>query len=179
MITPPTNDSWESRFCYRLWFWTSVAIAVFVGVVVNATPIQAQVEPASVSAARDVINKGVRSFREKNYEEAIKFFKDATDLDPSMSTAYLYLGTAYSRYIAEVNNLSTAKKATLIEQGLQTLKQALILSPESVEAMSTLSLLYRQKAAIADTESERMKLEAEALSWEAKSLEARKKIGKE
>jgi len=45
--------------------------------------------------ARDQLNKGVQSFKNAKYEEAIEHFKNAVSLDPSLLTARLYLGTAY------------------------------------------------------------------------------------
>jgi len=45
--------------------------------------------------ARDQLNKGVQSFKNAKYEEAIEHFKNAVSLDPNLVTARLYLGTAY------------------------------------------------------------------------------------
>ena len=49
--------------------------------------------------ARDQLNKGVQSFKNAKYEEAIEHFKNAVSLDPSLLTARLYLGTAYMQTI--------------------------------------------------------------------------------
>ena len=45
--------------------------------------------------ARDQLNKGVQSYKNGKYEEAIEHFKNSVTLDPSLVTARLYLGTAY------------------------------------------------------------------------------------
>ena len=45
--------------------------------------------------ARDQINKGVQSYKNAKYEEAIEHFKNAVQLDPSLINARLYLATAY------------------------------------------------------------------------------------
>ena len=47
--------------------------------------------------ARDQLNKGVQSYKNAKYEEAIEHFKNAVDLDPSLVTARLYLATAYAQ----------------------------------------------------------------------------------
>ena len=50
--------------------------------------------------ARDQLNKGVHAFKLAKYAEAVEHFRVATDLDPTFTTARLYLATAYmSQYI--------------------------------------------------------------------------------
>jgi tetratricopeptide (TPR) repeat protein len=50
--------------------------------------------------ARDLLNKGVASFKNGQYDAAVEDFKEAKDLDPSLLNARLYLATAYaSQYI--------------------------------------------------------------------------------
>jgi len=46
--------------------------------------------------ARDLLNKGVASFKDGKYDESIESFKQAKDLDPTLLNARLYLATAYA-----------------------------------------------------------------------------------
>ncbi len=46
--------------------------------------------------ARDLLNKGVASFRAGQYDASIEDFKQARDLDPDLLNARLYLATAYA-----------------------------------------------------------------------------------
>src|SRR5271168_4781314 len=46
--------------------------------------------------ARDLLNKGVQSFKNGQYDVAIEDFKQAKDLDHSLLNARLYLATAYA-----------------------------------------------------------------------------------
>src|SRR5258708_38313120 len=46
--------------------------------------------------ARDLLNKGVGSFKNGQYDVAIEDFKQAKDLDPTLLNARLYLATAYA-----------------------------------------------------------------------------------
>src|SRR5271155_1884171 len=46
--------------------------------------------------ARDLLNKGVQSFKNGQYDVAIEDFKQAKDLDPTLLNARLYLATAYA-----------------------------------------------------------------------------------
>src|ERR1700736_744879 len=47
--------------------------------------------------ARDQLNKGVASYKNARYEEAIEHFQQAVSLDPALSVARLYLATAYAQ----------------------------------------------------------------------------------
>ncbi|MBV9610563.1 MAG: hypothetical protein JO187_13460, partial [Acidobacteria bacterium] len=47
--------------------------------------------------ARDQLNKGVQSYKNAKYEDAIEHFKNAVSLDPALLTARLYLATAYAQ----------------------------------------------------------------------------------
>ena len=47
--------------------------------------------------ARDNLNKGVQAFRDTHYEKSVDYFKKAVELDPDLTTAELYLATAYAQ----------------------------------------------------------------------------------
>src|SRR5271156_4678100 len=68
--------------------------------------------------ARDQLNKGVASYKNARYEEAINHFQQAVSLDPSLLNARMYLATAFAQqYIPGVDspdNLNMANQA--IEQ---------------------------------------------------------------
>ena len=44
--------------------------------------------------ARDNLNKGIQSYKNARYPEAVAFFQKAVELDPSYKTTHLYLATA-------------------------------------------------------------------------------------
>ena len=55
--------------------------------------------------ARDQLNKGVQSYKNAKYEEAINHFQQAVSLDPGLLNARLYLATAFAQqYIPGVDN---------------------------------------------------------------------------
>jgi tetratricopeptide (TPR) repeat protein len=63
--------------------------------------------------ARDQINKGVQSYKNAKYEEAIEHFKNAVQLDPSLLNARLYLATAYmQQYIRRKIIASPSRRST-------------------------------------------------------------------
>ena len=50
--------------------------------------------------SRDRINKGIQSYKGAKYADAVEFFKEAVELDPTNVNGRLYLATAYmSQYI--------------------------------------------------------------------------------
>src|ERR1700723_4457090 len=55
--------------------------------------------------ARDQLNKGVESYKNTHYEQAIDHFQKAVELDPGLINARMYLATAYiSQYIPGVDS---------------------------------------------------------------------------
>ena len=46
--------------------------------------------------ARDKLNKGVEAYKAAHFDTAIEDFKEAKDLDPTLTSARLYLATAYA-----------------------------------------------------------------------------------
>lgn len=46
--------------------------------------------------ARDRLNKGVQAYKNAQFDEAIEDFKQAKELDPSLTNAQLYLAAAYA-----------------------------------------------------------------------------------
>src|SRR5580658_1784029 len=68
--------------------------------------------------ARDQLNKGVMSYKNARYEEAINHFQSAVSLDPALSVARLYLATAYAQqYIPGVEAQEN------IDLGMQAIDQ--------------------------------------------------------
>jgi len=66
------------------------AVVVMVGGVTGCSKLR----------ARDLLNKGVASFKEAQFDKAVEDFKQAKELDPDLLNARLYLATAYaSQYI--------------------------------------------------------------------------------
>src|SRR6478736_7360845 len=73
--------------------------------------------------ARDQLNKGVQSFKNAKYEEAINHFQEAVKLDPSLLNARLYLATAYAQqYIPGADTPDNNKMA---EQAIDEFKKVL------------------------------------------------------
>jgi tetratricopeptide (TPR) repeat protein len=65
--------------------------------------------------ARDQLNKGVASYKNAKYEEAIGHFQQAVSLDPALIVARLYLATAYAQQyipgVSDPDNLQVGEQA--------------------------------------------------------------------
>ncbi|MBX5496271.1 MAG: tetratricopeptide repeat protein [Bryobacteraceae bacterium] len=120
--------------------------------------------------ARDHLNKGVSSFKNGKYQDAIDHFQAAVQLDPSYPTARLYLATAYmNQYIPGAQseeNLRMSKAA--MENFLKVLEQ----EPNNTVALASLaSLHYSEAQGIVDLDAKLRKLD-EAKEWYQKLASA-------
>jgi len=93
--------------------------------------------------ARDQLNKGVQSYKNAKYEDAIEHFKNAVELDPSLTNARLYLATAYAQqYIPGADSPDNNRYA---EQAIEVFKQVLDLHPpkeQQVHSLKGIASLY-------------------------------------
>src|SRR5947199_9078371 len=91
--------------------------------------------------ARDNLNKGVRAFRDAHYENAVTYFKQAVELDPDLTTAEIYLATAYSQqFIPGGRGEDNEKNAQL---AIQTFENVLKRDPNNVNAIAGLASMYQ------------------------------------
>src|ERR1039457_6326963 len=90
--------------------------------------------------SRDQLNQGVQAFKNAQYPEAVERFKTAVELDPTFSTARLYLATAYmQQYIPGAmspENEQMAKAA--YDQFMKVLEQ----DPKNNVAVASVASLY-------------------------------------
>jgi len=120
--------------------------------------------------SRDRINKGIQSYKGARYADAVEFFKEAVDLDPTNVTGRLYLATAYmSQYIPgadSADNMQLAKEAK--EEFIKVLEN----HPNDTTALASLaSLSYQQAQGMPDLDQKLKKLD-EAKEWYLKLISA-------
>ncbi len=90
--------------------------------------------------ARDNLNKGVRAFRDAHYENAVKYFQQAVQLDPDLTTAEIYLGTAYAQqYVPGGRGEDNEKNA---QMAIQTFENVLKHDPNNVNAVAGLASVF-------------------------------------
>ena len=92
--------------------------------------------------ARDQLNKGVKAYRNANYEEAIEKFKNAVEFDPDLKVAKLYLATAYAQqYVPGVGDPANVRMA---QQAIDEYQKVLESDPKSVNSLKGIAFLYMQ-----------------------------------
>ncbi|HXX43978.1 MAG TPA: tetratricopeptide repeat protein [Candidatus Acidoferrales bacterium] len=91
--------------------------------------------------ARDRLNKGVNAYKNGQFDQAIEYFKEAKDLDPTLTNAQLYLATAYaSLYIPGAPSQDNIRNG---EQAVAEFKAILDADPNNLAAIDGIgSILY-------------------------------------
>jgi tetratricopeptide (TPR) repeat protein len=91
--------------------------------------------------ARDLLNKGVNAYKSAQFDVAIEDFKQAKDLDPTLTNAQLYLATAYaSQYVPGAPSVENVRNG---EQAITEFKQILANDPNNLSALDGIgSILY-------------------------------------
>src|SRR5260370_2165583 len=85
--------------------------------------------------ARDQLNKGVSSYKNAHYEEAINHFQQAVELDPSLLNARMYLATAYAQqYIPAVDSPDNVHMA---QQAIEQYQKVLDSNPPPQQKLTT------------------------------------------
>src|SRR5262249_44628530 len=87
------------------------------------------------------LNKGIRAFRENKYEKAVDYFQQATELDPQLTDAELYLATAYSQQF--VPNGVSDQNRKMADKAIETFQKVLEKDPNNVHAVEGLAYIYQ------------------------------------
>jgi tetratricopeptide (TPR) repeat protein len=94
--------------------------------------------------ARDLLNKGVQSFKNGQYDTAIEDFKEAKEYDPTLLNARLYLATAYAtQYIPGAPSQENLKYGT---QAVNEFKEVLQVDPNNLSAIDGIGSILFQMA---------------------------------
>jgi tetratricopeptide (TPR) repeat protein len=93
--------------------------------------------------ARDQLNKGVQSYKNARYEDAIEHFKNAVALDNKLITARLYLATAYAQQY--IPGADTPENNQMGEQAIAEYKKVLEHNPgreSKITSLKGIASLY-------------------------------------
>jgi len=101
--------------------------------------------------ARDQLNKGVASYKNARYEQAIDHFQQAVSLDPTLINARLYLATAYAQqYIPGVDAEDNMRMAT---QAIDQYKSVLERDSKNINSIKGIAYLYLQMKKFEDAKT--------------------------
>lgn len=97
--------------------------------------------------ARDRLNKGVQAYKNAKYEEAINRFKEASELDPELTVAKLYLATAYAQQY--VPGIDSPENNRMAEAAIAEYQKVVDANPDQEQKVTGLkgiaSLYFGQK----------------------------------
>ena len=111
------------------------AIALGIGVLLGSTGCQKL-------RARDELNKGVAAYKSVNYKEAVEHFKLATEYDPTLVNARLYLATAYANQY--VPGSQAEENLQVGEQAVAEFEKVLEMDPGNLGSISGIASMYFQ-----------------------------------
>lgn len=91
--------------------------------------------------ARDLLNKGVAAYRDGKFDQSIEDFKQAKDLDPTLTNARLYLATAYAtQYIP---GAPSDENIRMGQAAVKEFQDVLSADPNNISAIDGIgSILY-------------------------------------
>ncbi|MBZ5702412.1 MAG: hypothetical protein LAN84_11260 [Acidobacteriia bacterium] len=94
--------------------------------------------------ARDLLNKGVASFKAGQYDAAIEQFKQAKEADPTLMNARLYLATAYATtYIPGAPSEENVNRG---KQAISEYQQVLDINANNLSAIDGIGSILFQMA---------------------------------
>jgi Tfp pilus assembly protein PilF len=93
--------------------------------------------------ARDNLNKGIKAFKEGQFERAVEYFKTARELDPDLTNAELYLATAYAQQF--IPGAPSEENQKFAENAIATFEQVLAKDPKNISAVSGLAGLHQNR----------------------------------
>jgi tetratricopeptide (TPR) repeat protein len=109
--------------------------------------------------------------------KAREYYVKHSQLDPTNPIPFYEIGTADWIIVFDKNNPPPEdEQRTLVDEGLKSVDQAIVLNPDYDDAMAYKNLLLREKARLTDNEDEKKQLIAQADDMFTKVLEARKRI---
>jgi tetratricopeptide (TPR) repeat protein len=101
--------------------------------------------------ARDQLNKGVASYKNARYEQAIDHFQQAVALDPSLTNARLYLATAFAQqYIPGVDDPDNTRMG---QSAVDQYKAVLEKDPNNPNSIKGIAYIYLQMKKFEDAKT--------------------------
>jgi len=107
-----------------------LSLAVVLAVLAGCTKLK----------ARDQLNKGVQSYKNAKYEDAIAHFQKAVALDPKLLNARLYLATAYAQQY--IPGADTPENNQMGQQAIDEYKRVLEMDPRNINSVKGIASLY-------------------------------------
>jgi tetratricopeptide (TPR) repeat protein len=119
--------------------------------------------------SRDQMNKGVQSYKNNHYADAVKHFKEAVRLDPSNSNAQSYLAVSYM--IQWVPGADSPENKRNYDAAKQEFNEILKREPSNSLALASMASMAYNSAS-SGTEEQRLAALGDAKKWNERRIEA-------
>ncbi len=122
--------------------------------------------------SRDQMNKGVQSFKNNKYADAVTHFKEAVRLDPTNENAQAYLATSY--FIQWVPGADSPDNKKNYEMAQQEFQNILKKDPNNEQALASMANMAYNSATAGSPETRKAAFE-DARKWNERRIEAHPK----
>jgi tetratricopeptide (TPR) repeat protein len=119
--------------------------------------------------SRDNLNKGVSAYKNAKYSDAVSFFQQAVDLDPTNPNAGVYLATAYM--MQWIPGASSPENIAFATKAKEEFNKVLAKDPNNAVALASLASLAFNEADPLPLDQKMAKLD-EAADWYKKLVTA-------
>jgi tetratricopeptide (TPR) repeat protein len=119
--------------------------------------------------SRDNLNKGVSAYKNAKYSDAVSFFQQAVDLDPTNPNAGVYLATAYM--MQWIPGASSPENLAFASKAKDEFNKVLAKDPNNSVALASLASLAFNEADPLPLDQKMAKLD-EAADWYKKLVAA-------
>jgi tetratricopeptide (TPR) repeat protein len=118
--------------------------------------------------SRDQMNKGIQSYKNNKYADAVKHFQEAVRLDPTNSNAQKYLATSYMiQWVPGADSPDNKKNYDMARQEFDTVLKN---DPKDSLALASLANMAYNSATTGSPEQKAAALE-EAKKWNERRIE--------
>lgn len=112
---------------------------------IGSVPLAAQ------TSYREELSLGGKAYKQARYEDAIRHFRNATDLDPQQEQGHFYLATAYAQeYVPGVDAPDNVQRA---ESAIREFEKVLAVNPQSKDSLKSIAFLYLNMKKLEDAKS--------------------------
>ena len=118
--------------------------------------------------SRDEMNKGVQSYKNNKYPDAVQHFKEAVQLDPTNDNAQLYLATSYmTQWVPGADSPDNKKNYDAARQEFENILKR---EPTNSHALESMAFMAFNAAQSGTPEQKTAALE-EARKWNQRRIE--------
>lgn len=114
-------------------------------------------------------------FKKGDFQNGLEWEKKRAALEPNNPEPYVMVGVQAWDRSYHYPDVPAEIRGKIVNDGMESLQQALKLKPDNFDALTYMNLLYREKAKMETDEAKKLEYVAEADKYRERALELRKK----